>query len=162
MTFALVGSISVGPLDEKILVGSVDVPAQGLEVRVVQISSSPFQTLSHGLLYVKTAAGRDLGTIKVWGHPEGEDYRLGEGLSTVIGPAELWFEPRLYNLKWLRAGAPVSWALEFYAQPATVTSPTEPGGGGAFGNSWLGAFADGTGTILANTVSNGLIQLVLP
>lgn len=161
MTFVLVGSISVGPLDEKILVGTVDVPAQGLEVRVVQISSSPFQTLSHGLLYVKTAAGRDLGTIKVWGHPEGEDYRLGEGRSTSIGIAELWFEPRLYNLKWLRAGAPVSWALKFYAQPATVTSPTESGGGGAFGTSWLGAFSTGNGAVLASTVRNGLVNLVL-
>jgi len=161
MAFTAVGSINVGPTSTKVLVGTVEVPAQGIELRVIQTSSNLYSTLSYGLAYLKTSAGRDYGTIKVYGHQEGEDYRMGEGLSGEVGTAQLWFEPRSYNLRWIKAETPPVWSLSFLAQPAVLSGDSGDSGGSPFGINWLGSFADVAGSPVGTTVTNGLIQLVL-
>jgi hypothetical protein len=162
MAFTLVGSINVGPTSHKVLVGSVDVPAQGIELRVIQTSSNLYSTLSYGLAYLQTSAGRDFGTIKVYGRTEGEDYRMGHGLSGITGTAQLFFEPRSYNLRWIKAETPPIWSLTFLAQPAILSDDIANGSASPFGVHWVGSFANTAQNSISTIVRNNLINLVLP
>jgi hypothetical protein len=78
----------------------------------------------YGLLYVLNSRGRELGTIRVHGHTEGETYRLGAGLSSLVGGGVLYFTPRLWNLRWLDA-MNTRWALEFSYDSPDMSLPQD-------------------------------------
>lgn len=116
MVRKLIGSATVGPTDKEVEIGPIEVPPQdGLEVWVQQTSpvSSPWK-YSYGLLWAENAYGRFIGTIKIYGHPEGETYRLGAGLSSSLRAGMLKFSPRLWNLRWFKASGE-TWSLDFWA-----------------------------------------------
>jgi hypothetical protein len=118
MVWRIINRVSIGFSDFEVPVGPVEVPAQGtLEVRVKQISPLETSIFRYGLIYVKTAAGRTLGTRKFWGHIEGEDYVLGgPGYSAGSRDGFLWIDPRGINRKVLKhpaSGGP--WILEISA-----------------------------------------------
>ena len=118
MVWKLVGSATVGPFDKEVTIGSITTPPQnGVEVWVQQTSPSSCWTYGYGLLWADNIYGRFLGTIKVYGHPEGEAYRLGAGLSSSVGSGVLKFSPRLYNRRWLEA-SDERWTLDFYVDEA--------------------------------------------
>ena len=115
MTWRRVGSLTVTASDDVLTVGPLSFsPNDGIQVRVVQTSPVSVWKYSYGLLWVETIYGRDLGTIKVYGHTEGADYRLGAGLSSLLGDGVLKFSPRLWNRKWLQASGE-TWGLQFWA-----------------------------------------------
>lgn len=68
---------------------------------------------SYGLLTWVTDLGRELGTVKVNGVCEGEVFRLFNGLPPSERTGRLQFEPRSYNLAWIKLGNP--WTLNFQA-----------------------------------------------
>lgn len=120
MAWQDLGSITVGPLTTSVTIGPVNLPPfGGIVVRVRQIGGQSPWPFSYGLLWVANSHGRELGTIKVYGHVEGESYRLGAGLPSLLGGGMLSFAPRLYNTRWLRASG-TRWTLAFeYDSPGT-------------------------------------------
>ena len=125
--FTSVGATSLGPSSSLAVIGSFPLVAGAdtLWVRVTQDSPTTNNNFSYGILSWRSADGRTLGSCKCYGRPEGEVYKLSVGLSPLIREGSIIFEPRLYNLKWLREGGP-AWSLSFEAH----SGATESGGGG--------------------------------
>ena len=148
MAFASVGSITVGPTDREVTVGALTLPSgdDTLWVRVVQQGGESPWPYGFGLLYWESSEGRELGTAKVFGHVEGEVFRLGVGLSPVERGGVLKFEPRAYNLGWLKASG-TFWSLAFEVQTG-VGAPV--GGVGTFAGGFVSTA--GTGLELARVV----------
>lgn len=108
MAWQFVGSVNIGPASDRVEVGPVQVPrAGGLRVKVVQGGSTPFQ-FGYCLLSFESTYGRELGTIKVYPRPTVTSYILGEGLEPVDPYGKLILEPRTWNLRWIKAGFPLS------------------------------------------------------
>jgi hypothetical protein len=120
MAWQTVGTITCNATSSELVIGAVTLPPfNGLEIKVTQIGGQSPWPFSYGLLWVENSFGRELGTIKVYGHTEGDVYRLGAGLSSLLGGGLLKFSPRLYNLRWLKASGQ-TWTLRFdYDKPAT-------------------------------------------
>ena len=62
--------------------------------------------------------GRSLGSVKAFGTPSGEVVRLGVGLPPLVRDGSLLFEPRSFNLAWIRNGNP--WQLNFEVRSGTT------------------------------------------
>jgi hypothetical protein len=118
-----IGSVSAGPLDDEVIVGSVDLPEQGgILLRVTQTGGRSPWPFSYGLAYVRNSSGRELGTVKVFAVPEGDVVWLGQGMPSTKGVGVLYFIPRFYNRHWLEAsgermGLRFEYALPAYLQP---------------------------------------------
>lgn len=112
-----VGSITVGPTSGLVTIGSLTIGSNdaAIYLRVVQNGGQSPWPYGYGLCSWITAAGREMGTIKVWGHTEGEVYRLSCGLKPQNTTGSLVFEPRSLNLRWVLASG-VDWSLTFQAQ----------------------------------------------
>jgi len=86
-----------------------------LWVRIANIPSDDSCTFpySYGLLTWVSSEGRELGTVKAFGHCESEVYKLGVGRAPLQRSGRLLFDARGYNLQWIDRGNP--WTLEFQA-----------------------------------------------
>jgi hypothetical protein len=114
MAWTRVGSITVRPESDVVRVGVIEVPPQGgIELMVRQVSPYQGFNFAYGLVSFRSPLGRELGTVKCWPGPEWTAFALGEGLSSLSRAGELLFEPRSYNLRWVKAGFP--WSVEFMA-----------------------------------------------
>jgi hypothetical protein len=131
MAWQSVGSVAVGPNDLRVTVGAVTLAAGAdtLWVRCVQQGGQSPWPYGFGLLSWQTTEGRELGTAKVFGHLEGEVFRLGVGLSPVERGGVLVLEPRSYNLRWLRVSGEI-WRLGFYVQSGTTAGGVSGFAGG--------------------------------
>jgi hypothetical protein len=74
-------------------------------------------------LGLKTTFGYELGTIKAFAEEDGNVERLGVGLPPVERSGSLTFEPRSFNLAWIRNGNP--WTLTFEAQSGVAVSSSQ-------------------------------------
>jgi hypothetical protein len=130
MAWESVGAVTVGPNDQAVAVGTVVLAAGAdtLWVRVTQQGGQSPWPYGYGLLSWRSVNGRELGTAKVFGHLEGETYRLAVGRAPDAQTGVLFFEPRSYNLRWLSASAS-TWTLEFSQQSGVAVG----GGGGGGG-----------------------------
>ena len=148
LSWSPVGSVSVGPTSGKITVGDVTLQPgdDTIWVRVRQLGGESPWPYGFGLLSWQSSAGRELGTVKAWGHSEGEVLRLGVGLQPAATTGVLVFEPRSYSLSWVKASGAV-WALSFEAQSGTTGGIGGPSG-------FAGGFVtmQGTGLELARVV----------
>jgi hypothetical protein len=118
MAWTKIGSVTVAPESDEVVVGPIDVPPQGgIELMVRQTSPEVGFRFAYGLVSFRSVLGRELGTVKVWARHEWSAFMLGEGLSSLYRSGALLFEPRSYNLKWIKAGYP--WSLEFMADIGT-------------------------------------------
>jgi hypothetical protein len=125
MAWTLVGRASITASDFTVDVGTVTLPASGaLEVRVKQISPTETSVFRSGLLYVRTTTGgRELGSRRFWGHPEGEDYVLGSADQVDVGgEGVLVLEPRAINLKALKSPSLSPWVLDVWVRPLAVAA----------------------------------------
>jgi hypothetical protein len=142
------GSISCTAMTHRLKVADLTLPegADSLWVRVAQIGGTSPWPYGYGLLSFQSDGGRELGTIKVYGHQEGETFRLSNGLEPQHRAGALWFEPRSFNLRWLETSG-ATWVLSFSSFAGTS------GGGGGVG-AFAGGFVDpaGTGLTLARIV----------
>jgi hypothetical protein len=117
MAWRQIGSATLTATSDRARIGYVKTPPQGgIEVWVRQTSGGPNFRLGYCLLYLENQWGRELGTVKVWPKLSGEAYRLGAGLSSMVGGGVLWLEPRSYNLRWLDSQGSVS--VEVFADEA--------------------------------------------
>ena len=133
MTWSSVGQHTFLPTDRAVQIGSFDLaPGQDtVWIRITQLNEPATWPWSYGILSWRSSLGLELGSIKAYSTQLGEVFRLGVGLPPLDSTGSIWFEPRGYNLGWLKAGFP--WELSFEAQAGTSVSPdTSPGVTGSF------------------------------
>jgi hypothetical protein len=120
-----VGSISVSPGDNVVEVGSFELAegADTLWVRMTNTGTPGPWPWSYGILSFKTEEGQPLGSIKAYNSYEGEVFRLGVGLAPSVRSGVLTFEPRGFNMAWIKQGNP--WSLKFEAQSGNTGAVME-------------------------------------
>ena len=131
MSFSLVGTHVFTPNDTQVIIGSVSLKEgdDTIWVRVTQNQPPGPWPWSYGILGWKSAFGYELGTTKAFAEPDGAVQRLGVGLQPVERSGVLTFEPRSFNLAWIKKGNP--WSLTFEA--ATGVQVQAGGGSVIFG-----------------------------
>ena len=130
MSFSLVGTHVFTPNDTQVIIGSVELQPgdDTIWVRVTQNQATGPWPWSYGILGWRSSFGYELGTTKAFAEPESAVQRLGLGLQPVERTGLLTFEPRSFNLAWIKKGNP--WSLTFEAQ--TGVQVTQAGGGVTF------------------------------
>ena len=130
MSFSLVGTHVFTPNDKQVVIGSVELQPgdDTIWVRVTQNQATGPWPWSYGILGWRSSFGYELGTTKAFAEPESAVQRLGLGLQPVERTGVLTFEPRSFNLSWIKKGNP--WSLTFEAQ--TGVQVTQAGGGVTF------------------------------
>jgi len=164
MTWEGVGSVDVGPQDREVLVGPflMGEDTDTIWVKITQ-TSPPDDTwnYSYGLLTWRTVQGRELGTVKVYGHPDGETFKLSTGLPPAERYGDLYFTPRAYNRRWISVDTPPVWSLSFEAQSGKVNSGSLPDIP-VFGvRATLGVFADFADAGVSFAINNDLAKILL-
>lgn len=142
-----VGEHTFTPDDSLVVVGSFSM-GEGddtIWVRMTQLNGQVNSPWSYGILSWRTTAGYELGSVKAYGQTQSEVFRLGTGRPPSLLSGSITFEPRGFNLGWIKSGNP--WSLQFEASSGV----TNNSGGGPLG----GAVSNG----FVNTANNGL-QLV--
>ena len=155
MSFSFVGTHTFTPSDTQVIIGSVSLkPGEDtIWVRITQENPPGPWPWSYGILGWKTAFGYEFGTTKAFAEREGAVQRLGLGLQPVERTGVLTFEPRSFNLSWIKKGNP--WTLTFEATTGVQVSS----GGGSVS---FGVIADITQKILPFVLSpKGLANLKL-
>lgn len=127
-TWTDLGTYTFGPSDQVVDVGPVTLVegADTLWIRVTQMSGPTPWPWSYGIAAFQSVEGRSLGSVKAFGTPSGEVVRLGVGLPPLVRDGRLLFEPRSFNLAWIRNGNP--WQLNFEVRSG-VTAVSGGGGG---------------------------------
>ncbi len=126
MSFSLVGTHIFTPNDTQVIIGSVSMQPgdDSIWVRITQNQPTGSWPWSYGILGWKSSFGYELGTTKAFAEPESAVQRLGVGLQPVERTGVLTFEPRSFNLSWIKKGNP--WSLTF---EATTGVQVQAGGG---------------------------------
>ena len=126
MSFSLVGTHVFTPDDTQVIIGSVllEPGEDTIWVRITQNQATGPWPWSYGILGWRSAFGYELGTTKAFAELEGAVQRLGVGLQPVERSGVLTFEPRSFNLSWIKKGNP--WSLTF---EATTGVQVQAGGG---------------------------------
>ena len=111
-----VGTITVNPGDNVVEVGAFELAegADTLWVRMTNTGEPGPWPWSYGILSFRTEEGQPLGSIKAYNSFDGEVFRLGVGLTPSVRAGVLTFEPRGFNMAWIRQGNP--WSLRFEAR----------------------------------------------
>lgn len=117
-----VGSIAVDGFTPAVVVGPLVVPpaTERILIRCRDTSGLPVFPYGYGLLSWQSAAGREFGTARVYGHAEWEVVELPVTNTPQETAGQLIFEPRSYNSRWLTAEPAQIWRLEIEAMPVLV------------------------------------------
>ena len=128
MSFSLVGTHVFTPDDTQVIIGSVSLEPgdDTVWVRITQNQATGPWPWSYGILGWRSAFGYELGTTKAFAEPQGAVQRLGVGLQPVERTGVLTFEPRSFNLSWIKKGNP--WSLTFEAQTGVQVAGGAGGG----------------------------------
>ena len=110
------GEVTILPTDEERVIGPVSLnPGDDtLWVKVTQLGGPSPWPWSYGIASYQSSEGRPFGSVKAYSHPLGEVVRLGVGLPAAVDVGSLVFEPRSFNLAWIKKGYP--WPLRFEVQ----------------------------------------------
>lgn len=160
MSWTTVGTVSVGPQDREVLVGSFSLEDgdDTLFLRVTQTSPATPWNYSFGLVTFRSSVGQELGTTKIYGSTYGECYRLGIGLQPLERSGSVYFTPRSYNRQWISIADPPTWQLELEAQSGGQSGSGPP----AFGTrATLGVLADLADFVVSYAIKNGVASIVL-
>ena len=131
MSFELVGTYTFTPNDTQVIIGSFSMQDgdDTIWVRITQDQPPGPWPWSYGILGWRSSFGYELGTTKAFAERDGAVQRLGVGLQPVERSGVLTFEPRSFNLAWIKKGNP--WTLTFEAQ--TGVQVAAGGGSVSFG-----------------------------
>ena len=99
---------------------------------------------SYGIIGFKTSEGYELGSTRAYAETASEVFRLGSGLPPLQRSGVLTFEPRSFNLAWIKRGNP--WTLNFQVQSGQLQ-----------GSGVSGAYV---GTGFADSRDGSLLELV--
>ena len=145
-----VGTKTFTPSDLNTVIGPfvMDQDADTLWVRITQLNGQVNSPWSYGILSWKTLNGYELGSVKAYGETESEVFRLGIGRPPYERSGQLTFEPRSFNLGWIKNGYP--WELKFECASGITT----PSGGslsaGGVVNSFVDTAGDGLSLVRVN------------
>ena len=147
------GEITVKPNDLKVVVGSFSIEENddAIWFQVTQTSPVTAWPWSFGILSWETSDGRELGSVKSYVETAGEVVRLGVGRKPRKRIGSVIYEPRSFNLGWIKKGNPLTLALSA-ASGTSAAVPASGESGVAF------PVRDGSWAYKAET---GLVQLVL-
>ena len=140
------GNVTFTPDDTDRVVGSFSL-LEGethIWVKVTNLSQPNPWPWSYGILGWRTSQGYELGSVKAYSEEVGEVFRLGHGLPPVERTGSLTFEPRGFNLAWVKQGNP--WTLNFQFQTGRFPQGETPSG--VVSNGFVSS-DDGTGLQLA-------------
>ena len=112
--WSVVGTRTFTPDDLNEVVGSfvMDQDADTLWTRITLLSPATPWPWSYGILGFKTSNGYELGSVKAYPEVESEVFKLGVGRPPYERSGVLTFEPRSFNLAWIRNGYPMSLKFE--------------------------------------------------
>ena len=161
MSWALVGSVDVGPLDRTVEVGSFSMQPDEdtIWLRITQTSPKDVWNYSYGLLTWKTSFGQELGTVKVYGDTDSQVFSLGVGLPPLERDGVLYFTARAYNRRWIAIDNPPIWSLEFEAQSGNSSDPPSFPDFGT--RATLGVLADFVDAVVTYSISGGFARIKL-
>ena len=131
--------ISIGPSDDIVKVADFNL-GEGHDtiwLRIKQESPIGGWDFSYALCWWQSSVGRELGTIKIYSHPESEIFTLGLDRVPTSLNGSIYVKPRAYNLAWIRATSPPVWTLRFEAlsgKKATAPTPEPVPSGGISGS----------------------------
>jgi hypothetical protein len=121
-----VGTHTFVPEDDLVVIGSftLDENANTLWVEITQDQVTGPWPWSYGILGFRSAFGYELGTVKAFSKPEGVIQRLGNGRVPLERSGVITFQPRSFNLAWIRRGNP--WTLTFAAESGVTSDSGVP------------------------------------
>ena len=151
------GSLTFAPDDTDRVVGSFSVDSEDdtIWVRVTSETPPTPWPWSYGILGWKTLQGYELRSVKAYSEQVGQVLRLGVGLPPVERTGVITFEPRAFNLNWVKKGNP--WTLRFEAQSGNSSStPADP----VFGTrATLGVLGDLATAGVSYAIGNGVATI---
>ena len=140
MDWQSLGSITVTANDLSVVVGSFSIE-EGDDTIWFDIQSespeSPWPW-SYGIVSWQTSFGREFGSAKAYTERSGEVFSIGVGRQPRSRTGSVIYEPRSFNLAWVKKGNPLS--LSFSVASGVRSVVSSGGGGVAFpvdGGSWL-------------------------
>lgn len=151
MAWQVIGNATVTPNSFEVIVGPIEVPANGgFEVRYRLTSGPrPFK-FGYCLLSYRSSLGLELGTVRIHPTETYQDVLLGAGMEATDTSGVLVIQPRTWNLRWIKAGFSLS--IELQADlPSDVPA----------GRFQAAAFTD-TSVSLPLTQVGGLGQITFP
>ena len=106
VSWTALGQVTVGPSDLSVVVGSFDLDEgdDTIWVDVAQINPDDFWPWSYGILSWQTDRGKELGSAKAYTEKGGQIHRLGVGRPPRLRSGVLIYEPRSFNLSWIKKG----------------------------------------------------------
>ena len=133
------GARTVGPNDLRVVVGSFSIGETDdtIWLEVQRTGPSGPWPWSYGILSWQTSFGLELGSVKAYTASEGEIFRLGVGRAPRSRTGSVIYEPRSFNLAWVKNGYPLTLA---FSAASGVTTAAATGGGVAFpveNGNWL-------------------------
>ena len=145
------GEKTVGPTDLTVDVGSFSLQPgdDTIWLEVQRTNPDGPWPWSYGILTWQSSFGRELGSIKAYTAQAGEVCRLGVGRAPRSRTGSIIYEPRSFNLAWVKEGYPLTLA---FSAASGVTANSPIGRSVAFpvvGGAWKYA------------ASSGLLQLEL-
>ena len=149
MNWVSLGEITVRPQDLTVVVGSFSLEENDdtIWIEVTRTNPDSPWPWSYGILSWESSFGRELGSTKAYTAKNGEVFRLGVGRTPRSRTGSIVYEPRSFNLAWVKEGYPLT--LAFAATSGVVTPvPTVGTTGVAFpveGKSW--SYEQSTGLV---------------
>ena len=139
-----VGEKTFKPDDLNTVIGSfvIGEDHDTIWVRITQTNGQKNSPWSYGILGWKTSNGYELGSVKAYGELASEVFRLGIGRPPYERTGSITFDPRHFNLAWIKNGYP--WSLKFEVASGKSCSDSGSQGAGVV----VGGFVD--------TANNGL------
>ena len=127
------GEKTVGPTDLTVNVGSFSLQEgdDTLWIEVQRRNPDGSWPWSYGILSWESDFGLELGSVKAYTAVPGEVFRLGVGRTPRSRTGSVIYQPRSFNLAWVKEGYPLT--LSFSAVSGnTAGSASAEGGGVAF------------------------------
>ena len=149
------GSVTVRPDDLSVVVGSFDIDEgdDTIWFDVQAVVADTFWPWSYGILSWRTENGYELGSCKAYTESVGEMFRIGVGRAPRSRRGSVIYEPRSFNLGWIKKGNPLT--LRFAAASGAS------GGGGGVGTVGGSVAFPVVGADWAYAATSGLLQLKL-
>ena len=145
MNWVSLGEKTVGPTDLTVVVGSFSLNEgdDTLWIEVQRTSPGGPWPWSYGILTWQSSFGRELGSTKAYTAQAGEVFRLGVGRTPRSRTGSVIYEPRSFNLSWIKEGYELD--LSFRAASGSAV-PATSGQSVAFpvvGGTWRYASSSG-------------------
>jgi hypothetical protein len=156
MTFEFVKTHTFTPEDLEVVLGTFSMEPEDdcIWFRITQDNPDPWPW-SYGIIGWRTSFGYELGSTKCYSNIYGEVTKLSSGLQPLERTGVLTFEPRSFNLSWVKKGTP--WTLTFEAQSGSLVS-----GPPALGvRATLGVFDDLADSRVTYAITDGFASIKL-